>query len=108
MAMDLSPSHWLDGYSSTSSALTIPLSALPGLDASEADADAGDIRKVWRALCAAMHEAWLAEPAGDRPAKMQLARSSYTDESTGAQRRTYQAQFSVVVAEEEVASEEGA
>lgn len=106
MAMNLSPSHWIEGYSATASAVTIPLSALPGLDASEADASDGDIRKVARAFMAALYDAWLAEPAADRPAKMALSRSTNVNDSTGATFRSYQAQFQVVTTGEDVAAED--
>lgn len=105
MAQNLAPSHWLPGYSAASGAITIPLSALDGLSAEEADADGGDIRKVLRALSAAVHAAWLAEPAEDRPRMMLIARFSSVDDSTGETTRTYQAQFQVATTGEEVVAE---
>ena len=105
MAMNLTPTHWLPGYSATASAISIPLSALPGLDASEADASTGDIRKIARALSAALYAAYIGEDAADRPSRMVLSRSTYVDDSANTMRRTYTARFDVQAGEEEVAAE---
>ena len=108
MARNLAPSHWLTGYSADSDGITIPLSALPGLSAAEADETTGDIRKVARAICAALHAAYLGEAEADRPEQMQLSRYTNVDESTNTTTRTYQARFNVAVAEEEVVDEPSA
>lgn len=105
MAMNLSPGHWLPGYSADNTGITIPLAALPGLSAAEANATGGDVRKVARALMAALHAAWSAEAAEDRPARMTLARSTYVDDDADTTTRTYTARFEVQVGEEEVAEE---
>lgn len=105
MAMNLAPSHWLPSYSADSSGITIPLSALPGLSAAEAHASTGDIRKVLRALCAAIYDNWISEAAADRPARMSIARNTSVDESSDSTTRTYQMRFNVAVAEEEVVDE---
>lgn len=105
MAMNLAPSHWLDGYTADSSGITIPLTALPGLSAAEADETTGDIRKVARAIFAALHAAFLAEAEADRPEQMQLSRYTNVDESSNTTTRTYQARFNVEVADEDVADE---
>ena len=108
MAMNLAPSHWLTGYSADSDGITIPLSALPGPSAAEANASTGDIRKVARALCAALHKAYIEEAAADRPARMEISRNTSVDESTDSTTRIYQARFQVAVAEEEVVDEPSA
>lgn len=105
MAMNLAPSHWLDGYTADSSGITIPLTALPGLSAAEADETTGDIRKVARALLAALHAAYLGEAEADRPQQMELSRYTNIDESTDTTTRSYQARFVVKVGEEEVVDE---
>lgn len=113
MAQNLSPSHWLPNFELVAASgtcakqsIAIPLESLPGLSDSEANASTGDIRKVMRALMAAIHAAWLAEAAADRPAKMQISRSTYTDDATGETRRTYGAAFQVETTGEEVVAEE--
>ena len=108
MAMNLAPSHWLSGYSADSSGITIPLTALPGLSAAEAHASTGDIRKVARAICAALHAAYLGEAEDDRPAQMTLRRNTSIDESTGETTRIYESRFNVAVSEEEVVDEPSA
>ena len=105
MAMNLAPSHWLAGYTADSSGITIPLTALPGLSAAEADETTGDIRKVARALLAALHAAYLGEAEADRPRQMELSRYTNIDESTDTTTRSYQARFVVEVGEEEVVDE---
>ncbi len=108
MAMNLAPSHWLDGYTADSSGITIPLTALPGLSAAEANATTGDIRKVARALFAALHAAYLGEAEADRPQQMELSRYTNIDESTDTTARSYTARFVVEVGEEEVVDEPSA
>ena len=108
MAMNLAPSHWLTGYSADSDGITIPLSALPGLSAAEANASTGDIRKVARAICAALHAAYLGEAEADRPQQMEISRYTNIDESTDTTTRTYNARFVVAVGEEEVVDEPSA
>ena len=108
MAMNLAPSHWLENYSADSSGIKIPLASLPGLSAAEANASTGDIRKVARAIIAALHAAFLAEAEADRPAQMQLSRYTSVDEENDTTTRTYQARFVVEVGEEEVVDEPSA
>lgn len=105
MAMNLAPGHWLDGYSADSNEITIPLAALPGLSSAEADASTGDIRKVARAIIAALHAAYIDEAEADRPTQMQLSRYTNVDENNNTTTRTYQARFNVAVAAEEVVDE---
>ena len=115
MAMNLAPSHWLTGFellaangTATAQSIAIPLSALPGLSAAEANASTGDIRKVARAICAALHKAYIEEATADRPARMEISRNTSVDESTDSTTRIYQARFQVAVAEEEVVDEPSA
>ena len=105
MAMNLAPSHWLDGFTADSSGITIPLAALPGLSAAEADETTGDIRKVARAFCAALYAAYLAEDEADRPQRMEISRSTYVDDEADATTRTYTARFDVAAGEEDVVDE---
>ena len=110
MAQNLAPSHWLSGYelTDTNTKISIPIASLPGLDATKANGSTGDIRKVLRALMAALHAAWLAEASADRPKQMTLGRSTSVNESTGETMRTYQAQFRVATTGEEVVDEPSA
>ncbi len=115
MAMNLAPSHWLPGFellaangTATAQSIAIPLTALPGLSDTEANATAGDIRKVARAIIAALHAAYLGEAEADRPQQMEVSRYTNIDESTDTTTRTYNARFVVEVGEEEVADEPSA
>ena len=105
MPKNLAPGHWLDGYTADSSGITIPLAALPGLSAAEAHASTGDVRKVARALLAALHAAYIGEAEENRPTQMEISRSTYVDDSSDVTTRTYQARFVVEVGEEEVVDE---
>ena len=105
MAQNLTPTHWLPGYTATSSSITIPLSALPGLSSDEADASTGDARKVFRALMAALYAAWLAEDEADLPTRMQVSRSTSVDDLTETTTRTYLLAFRVASEGEEVVDE---
>lgn len=112
MPMNLSPSHWLDGFellaangTATAQSIAIPLESLPGLSAAEANASTGDIRKVARALFAALFAAYLGEAEDDRPTKMELSRYTNVDETTDETTREYRVRFTVAVSEEEVVDE---
>lgn len=115
MAMNLAPSHWLPGFellsangTATAQSIAIPLTALPGLSAAEANASTGDFRKVARAICAALHKAWIDEPEADRPSQMEFSRSTSVNEDTDRTTRLYQGRFVVAVREEEVVDEPSA
>ena len=110
MAQNLAPSHWIPSYelTDTNTKISIPLSSLPGLDATEANASTGDIRKVARALMAALYEAWLGEDAADRPQRMRISRNSTVDDETGNTTRDYTASFLVATTGEEVVAEPSA
>ena len=108
MAQNLSPSHWLPSYSADSSAITIPLASLPGLSAAEAHATTGDIRKVARALMAALYGAWMGEETDDRPSRMRLSRSTSVDDLSDTTTRTYVSEFEVETEGEDVADEPAA
>ena len=112
MAMNLAPGHWLDGFellaasgTATAQSIAIPLAALPGLSAAEANATTGDIRKVARALVAALYAAYVAEDADDRPSQMTVGRSTSVDEQTDITTRYYDIRFRVQTGEEEVVNE---
>ena len=112
MAMNLAPSHWLEGFellaangTATAQGICIPLTALPGLSAAEANASTGDIRKVARALMYALNKAWIDEAEADRQAQMEISRYTNVDESTDVTTRSYTARFNVGVGEEEVIDE---
>ena len=110
MAQNLTPSHWISGYelTDTNTKISIPIASLPGLDATEANASTGDIRKVARALLAALYAAWLGEDAADRPQRMTLSRSTSVDDLTETTVRNYGASFRVATSGEEVVDEPSA
>lgn len=112
MAMNLAPSHWLEGFellaangSATKQSIAIPLDALDGLSADEANASTGDIRKVLRALLTAVNSAWEGEAAADRPAKWTQQRSSSIDGRTSVVTRVFTHTFRTAASGEEVVAE---
>ena len=105
MAQNLAPSHWIDGYTANTTSITIPIASLDGLDAAEADASTGDIRKVLRALLTTVNAAWQGEDPADRPAKWTQSRSSSIDGTTSIVTRTFTHVFRTAAAGEEVVPE---
>lgn len=53
---DLSPSSWIDDYTSDGEDILIPISSLRGLTAEDANQATGDIRRVLFALCETIYD----------------------------------------------------
>jgi len=98
MAQDLSVAHWFASWAEDATNITVPLASFPELTAAEADGTTGDIRKTLFAICERAYQAYLGEASADRPAKMTIARSSSTNDLTGAITRVYQFTFTAAAA----------
>lgn len=84
------------GLTSTGTSITIPLTALAGLTAAEADPATGDGRKVVEALVRAASSNILALDAANRPVSLTIVVPNAT--GAGAPNRfTQQYQFSALV-----------
>lgn len=132
MALDVTPVTWLGaGYALTSSdtgeapnvvsvrkiSFTIDgdttVEALPQVDATEANATTGDVRRLIFGIIDGLYAKWLirvaaaaAAPTTDPlPTKMTIYKSTSTNDSTGEVTRTYTFQFKTTVTGEEVAEE---
>jgi len=70
MAVNLAPSEWLPNATEDGTDWTIPLSDIAELTAAEADATAGDWRKIWFALWESMFAHWNGLDTADRPGKI--------------------------------------
>jgi|SRR6266436_1426645 len=85
MAFDAKPSTWLgagyalDGTNHLISLNTVTASSnklLKQLTDTKAHATTGDIRDVMMGVCESFFQAWTAQAAADRPAKMTISRSA--------------------------------
>jgi len=91
-------------FASSEDYFAIPISALPELTLADCDGATGDIRKILYALAVAMYEAYMALPAGDRPAKWVPGTSTQTTTS-GSVQRLYNNRFTTTFTDETVAPE---
>ncbi len=91
MAFDKKPSTWLGaGYVADDSGHTITFNTadaasnklLAELTDAEADETTGDVRKLVFAVMEALHAAWAAQAAADRPTKLTIYKSSSVSGST--------------------------
>jgi hypothetical protein len=105
MAFNKSIAHWIPGFSSDGTDITIPIASLTELTAGEVDATTGDIRRFLFALHAQLASIWDATAAADRPGQMSLSWSrSPVAGSTNDQYR-YTATFNVGNGSREVIDE---
>lgn len=105
MPFNPAPNTWLANWSEDGTNIAVPLATFPELTAAEADGATGDIRKVLYALCEKLADEWAAKPAADRPARMQINRSSSLNSTTGQITYTYTLSFVTTPAGIEVAPE---
>lgn len=97
------PTDFLPGYTSDGTSVTIPLTALPGLTATEADAATGDGRKVSFEIIKALQSGYAGlTPA---PARMNATIATPTGVNATTVRRGYTFQFEVDIADADVAPE---
>ena len=95
------------GGTVTANSIVIPLAALPGLSAEEADSTGvGDSRIILHRIIGAARQYYESLETADKPAQMQLFRSSSPpNEITGIITRTFTARFGLDSGELEVAAE---
>ena len=94
------------GQTVTADSVVIPLAALPGLSAGEANATTGDMRIIVHRIVGAAREYYNGLDSADKPANMQLFRSTGPpNEITGIITRTFTARFGLDSGELEVAAE---
>lgn len=97
MAFNIAPTTIFPGYTSDGTEITIPIAALDGLTAAEANATTGDVREVLRSILLTANNAIIALPSADKPSKMSITASNPQALSAEQQRHTYTAQFTVNV-----------
>ncbi len=105
MAFNPAPNAWIPSWSEDGTNITVPIASFPELTAAEADGATGDIRKVMFAVLDKLWDHWNSLPAADRPTKMQVRRSTITNDAAGTQDRAYTFTFTTAVSVEEIVSE---
>lgn len=91
----ISPSQLFPGYDSDGTSITIPLTALPGLSVSEADANTGDGREICRVMCETIHSKISSLATSERPSKMTTTKSNPAGVSATQIRQSYSFSFDV-------------
>ena len=99
------PTALFPGYTSDGTSVTIPLAALGGLSAAEADAATGDGRKVAFELAKNMHEKIQAMAPEVRPTQFITSESTPTGQGPNEVRKSYTLTFDVNIASVDVADE---
>ena len=105
MAFDKKPSTWLPNWSEDGTNITVPLATFPEMTAGEADASAGDIRKVLFAVSEKLYDAWNNTASADRPTQINIAKASSLNVSTGVVTNTYTLRFYCEIGTQEVKDE---
>ena len=107
MAFVKTPTSWIPGIAYDASGggkLTIPLSSLPELTQNEITGSAADIRKIYFAVCEALHKAFADKPSADRPAYM-IAGKTYSPLGSGLPNRFFSFGFTIDIDDVEIAPE---
>lgn len=99
------PTALFPGYTSDGTSVTIPLAALGGMTAGEADAATGDGRKLAFELAKAMHERIQALAAEARPTQFLTSESTPTGQGANEVRKSYTLTFDVNITAADVANE---
>lgn len=105
MSFNPAPTELIASWSEDGTDVTFPISSLPELDASEADAMTGDSRKIIYALLEQLNTWYSGLAAADRPTKLSVNRSSSVSESTGEITRNYFIQITTTPTGIEVSDE---
>lgn len=105
MAFDAKPNTWIPNWSEDGTNISVPIATFPKMTAAEADATAGDIRKVLFAIVDQLYDAWNNTAAADRPAKMVMTKTKAVDVATNLVTSIYQFRFTTEISEEEVVAE---
>jgi hypothetical protein len=106
MAFNPSNSHWISGYTSDGTNITIPIASIANLTSAEAHTTTGDIRKLLFHLCAQLAAQFATESgAGNAPGKMVIQASSSLAADGVTVVRSYFFQFTNTIASDDVANE---
>ena len=89
----INPTNIFSGYSADSTAITIPLAALPGLTTAEAHATTGDARELFRIIIEKYFSAIEGMQLANRPVSMSISRGNLNGLSSSTISRTYSITF---------------
>ena len=108
--MQVAPSEIFDGYTSDGTTITIPLAALPGLTAAEANATTGNVMEVSRQIVDRLHSGITALVPTARPTKAAVTKQNPSiatgaTVSPGTLRQAYTLTFDLTPTALELASE---
>jgi hypothetical protein len=85
------------GGTVTADSVVIPLSALPAVSASEADATTGDGREVMRAIHEASANAYLALDTASRPINMTIGKAGVSGNGVDQYTQSYSASYNLSI-----------
>ena len=94
MAFDKTPTTHIAGWSEDGTNVTFPISSFAQLDATEADAATGDIRRIAFALAEKLFAIYAAMATADRPVNFAVRRST-SDGASGNLNRSYSIDFTI-------------
>ena len=109
--MQVAPSEIFTGYTSDGTNITIPLAALPGLTAAEANATTGNVMEVTRQILDRLHSGVTALAPTARPTKAVVTKQNPSiatgaNAAPGTLRQGYTLTFDLTPTALELASEE--
>lgn len=93
----ITPTALFTGLTIANDALVIPLTSLPGLTLTEANATTGDGRELLRIICETVVAKLDAMAAADRPTKMTYGKGVPSGQTTNTFRQSYNFNFDVGV-----------
>ena len=103
--MPTNPRFFFPTATADGGVVSLPIGDLPGLTAAEADAAAGDGRKVCFGLLQAMEQRYAAAPAASRPAGMTIAKGTPTGVNATTIRQTFTVTFDLDITASDLAAE---
>lgn len=83
------PTDLFTGYSTDGTNITIPLTAIPGLTAGEADAATGNGAEILRLICETAYTKIEALSTNDRPTQMTWSKPAVQGLGAGVNRQNY-------------------
>lgn len=91
----INPADLFPGYTSDGTNITIPLAALPGLEASEADASTGNGSEVLRIICESAYQAIEGMDQASRPTQITWSKAVPAGLTNDTFRQSYTFGFTI-------------
>jgi hypothetical protein len=93
MAFVKTPSTWLPNWSEDATNITVPIATFPELTAAEADAAAGDIRKILFAILEQQWNLFRVLATADKPTMMNMVKTATINPTTGDEEHLFTIRF---------------